>query len=88
MLLAGFGVLKGGKYELPHRRSIYVFCISSYGASKNLWTEWLKTDRLDMLSFLNSGLWFERDFFIVVIFETKIVYFKVLINAFRNLMMV
>ena len=50
--------------------------------------EWLKTDRLGMLSSLNSGLWFERDFFIVVISETKIIYFKVLINAFRNLMMV
>lgn len=50
--------------------------------------EWLKTDRLDTLSSLNSGLWFERGFFIVVIFETKIIYFRVLLNAFRNLMMV
>lgn len=37
-----FWCSKGWKYELPHR-SIYVFCISSYGASKNLWT-WMAED--------------------------------------------
>lgn len=43
----------------------------------------LKTDRLDMLSYLNSGLWFERDFGLLAFL--KIIYFKVLTNTFRNL---
>lgn len=62
MLLAGFGVLKGGNMSCLTEVFMYFASVLMVQARIS-GPEWLKTNRLDTLSSLNSGLWFERGFF-------------------------